>query len=128
MTLSVIEINNIMQKNIEKCQGNLNDNNNGVYHLNKKPSFKRYMKNAKERNVAFDLTFEEFCSYQNECFYCGDKFYGIRLDRVDNTKGYIKGNVVSCCVLCNSMKTNLKVNDFKGHIKKIYKKSISVEL
>jgi 5-methylcytosine-specific restriction endonuclease McrA len=38
------------------------------------------------------------------CTYCGfqnDVVAGIGLDRIDNQKGYIIDNVVSCCTDCN---------------------------
>lgn len=38
------------------------------------------------------------------CEYCGlsnDVEAGAGLDRLDNNCGYVVGNVVSCCVLCN---------------------------
>ena len=39
------------------------------------------------------------------CFYCGldnNSIYGSGLDRLDNSKGYVEGNIVSCCKECNS--------------------------
>jgi len=46
------------------------------------------------------------------------------IDRVDNNKGYIQGNVVSCCMQCNTAKLNNNLEDFKNWIKKIYNKLI----
>jgi hypothetical protein len=42
------------------------------------------------------------------CEYCGGQLneQGLGLDRIDNLKGYIEGNVVPCCKTCNIMKNS----------------------
>lgn len=57
--------------------------------------------------------------WDGNCEYCGTK-EKLGVDRIDNTKGYIKGNCVTCCKWCNMMKKNLSVEDFIKHITKIY--------
>lgn len=47
------------------------------------------------------------------------KYNGI--DRIDNNKGYISGNVVSCCGECNWLKGTFEYNEFINLIKKISK-------
>ena len=39
------------------------------------------------------------------CVYCGDT-YRIGCDRIDNSKGHTKDNVVPCCIECNTAKNN----------------------
>lgn len=49
------------------------------------------------------------------CEYCGDKPTepnGMGIDRIDNTKGYVIGNVCSCCEMCNFMKLTLTYENF----------------
>lgn len=46
------------------------------------------------------------------------------LDRLNNKKGYIEGNVVPCCKVCNDMKKVLSYEDFLNQAEKIYKHSI----
>jgi deferrochelatase/peroxidase EfeB len=41
------------------------------------------------------------------------------LDRVDNNRGYVFSNVVSCCFKCNQMKGKLSVQEFLNHIIKV---------
>lgn len=41
------------------------------------------------------------------------------LDRVDNTKGYIIGNVVPCCKHCNSAKGKLTIEEFRLWVERI---------
>jgi len=53
------------------------------------------------------------------CFYCGQKNDTKGLDRVDNNKGYLIENVVSCCQQCNLMKRDMSVNDFIVQIENI---------
>lgn len=40
-----------------------------------------------------------------KCFYCGDT-RRLGLDRIDNTKGHTKDNVVVCCYDCNVARAN----------------------
>jgi hypothetical protein len=106
--------------------------------------FYSYKSSAKIRNISFDLTFEEFkeiCT--KNCYYSDHsprkinkikndkrckKFYtqeGINrqiiyangIDRLDNNKGYTVNNCVACCRICNTMKMELSVEEFKNHIK-----------
>ena len=97
--------------------------------------FASYKKEAEKRKYPFSLSFEDFIGLtQKECYYCGSNPSNIKktscsnstgvfiyngLDRVDNTKGYEKGNVVACCSLCNRMKLKMNKEDFISHVKKI---------
>lgn len=65
--------------------------------------YKKYRLNALTRKISFDISFEDFKMFWGyPCFYCGEMAKG--LDRTDNKKGYIFGNIVSCCDVCNYMK------------------------
>ena len=95
----------------------------------------KYKSRAKHKGIAFDLDkpmFRHLC--EQDCVYCGAiptppspiehaKFNGIwecnGLDRIDNTRGYVSGNVQPCCTLCNQLKSNLKEKDFLEHIQSI---------
>jgi len=94
-----------------------------------------YKTTAKRRNIDFDITIEEFKKIVlSNCVYCGSEpsNYHLRtrgfgsfryngIDRVDNSRGYIKGNVVPCCKRCNYMKHSMDRNDFLSHVEKIAK-------
>ena len=67
------------------------------------------------------------------CHYCGampSRHYDPRrfppiapingIDRIDNSLGYVPGNVVSCCPSCNKLKGTLENNEFLQLIAKIY--------
>lgn len=61
---------------------------------------------ANRKNWTFTLTQEEYLEEVNKpCYYCNGYFppveVSIGLDRIDNTKGYEPGNVLSCCATCN---------------------------
>ena len=78
------------------------------------------------------LSKEEFKKYIfSDCYYCktnhtainldtGTKFNG--LDRLDNSKGYEEGNVITCCVYCNKAKSELSIKNFYRMINRIVKK------
>lgn len=88
----------------------------------KKPQnrFHQYQADAQKRGISFELTFEEFMEFwQKPCFYCEDVLVTVGLDRVDNTLGYTKDNVVSACKYCNMMKKALTFGDFIGRCKQI---------
>jgi len=67
---------------------------------------------AKRRGIEFHLSFELWSSEViKPCFYCGDKLgkrseTTVGCDRIDNSLGYIAGNIVSCCAFCNMTKGN----------------------
>jgi hypothetical protein len=64
--------------------------------------FSMYKQIAKLRSRPFELTFEEFMTFwKKPCSYCKIAITTIGLDRLDNSKGYSLGNIVSCCRICN---------------------------
>lgn len=82
---------------------------------NKHVAWNHYVKGAKKRHLDFTLSKTLFESLLAEpCFYCGhhvpQQINGI--DRVDNNKGYIEGNVVSCCETCNLAKGSNHPQEF----------------
>lgn len=73
---------------------------------------------------------EYFNLITRKCYYCGEEssqekiinkkmFRHNGIDRIDSNKGYIKGNVVSCCTDCNLMKGTLDQSKFLNKIKQI---------
>ena len=75
---------------------------------------------AVKRNYPVEISFVEFSKIvSNPCVYCGENEKRIGIDRIDNNKGYTKGNSAPCCQLCNMMKKALLVKDFLSHIRKI---------
>ena len=62
------------------------------------------------------------CCYSNTLF-CNDrkdKTTYPTIDRINSSKGYVKGNVCICTWLVNTMKSNLTTEQFKDIITKIY--------
>jgi hypothetical protein len=75
---------------------------------------------AKKRNIPVELTLEEFTTFTTKtaCYYCGSKltwnmhvkkgdYTGHNIDRMDNSKGYLKDNCVECCHNCNMGKRDI---------------------
>ena len=98
-----------------------------------------YRKGAERRQLAFELTKWEFreLTVQN-CIYCGERpcliKYGSHglmkehgaytyngIDRINSDKGYTKENSVTCCHVCNMMKSDLTREDFILQMKRILK-------
>jgi len=94
-----------------------------------------YKNGAKERNLPFKLTDEQFLLYvDKKCFYCGDPPKGLLeiefkdssefvvyngVDRVDSSVGYELYNCVTCCSTCNEMKMDRSQDDFVAHVHKM---------
>lgn len=57
--------------------------------------------------------------WQKPCHYCGEAIPTAGLDRVDNTKGYVLDNLVSCCTFCNAAKNTQTMDEFIVRCKKI---------
>ena len=95
---------------------------NKNYTLSFNGKLNSYKNGAKNRNLVWELTNEDFLSFwQQDCFYCGDSIPTIGIDRVDNKKGYILNNCTPCCGDCNKMKLNLPQEIFLNKILKISK-------
>lgn len=81
--------------------------------------FQRYRSSARRRGLHWALTkaeVEHLCS--QDCYYCGAKpSRAVRgaagealvngIDRVDNSQGYERDNVVPCCTACNRGKNQM---------------------
>jgi hypothetical protein len=89
--------------------------------------FSEYKTNAKRRNLVFNVSIDEFkVITSKKCKYCGkysgsyngEPFCG--LDRLNSKIGYIIGNVVPCCPMCNYMKHLSTSNEFIDQVVTIY--------
>lgn len=90
--------------------------------------FRAYVQGAIRRGVDFIITTDEaYALMKKPCHYCGLQPYNQTLelvyngiDRVRADEGYTMDNVVTCCKLCNRMKSALDIEQFLNHIKLIY--------
>lgn len=60
------------------------------------------------------------CYYTGVDLKIGDKLTNPTLDRIDSSKGYIKGNVVICTEIANIMKNDLSIPEIKHQIELWY--------
>lgn len=69
-------------------------------------------KRARIKGLEFNLTVDELKKIKEsaECYYCRTKTDVITLERMDNDKGYIIGNVLPVCYICNKLKSNIPFN------------------
>lgn len=98
-----------------------------------------YKRSARKRGHAFKITPERFRELtKSHCYLCGnppsreyrhslknprDPYVCNGVDRFDNSKGYVEGNVITCCGSCNALKGTasvekllLKVYDIYTHV------------
>jgi hypothetical protein len=80
-----------------------------------KYKLKYYKDRAQRSNIQWKLTDEECFEYfKNCCYFCGDECGKTNngIDRLDNSVGYTFENTVTCCEMCNMMKSNLSEDIF----------------
>lgn len=84
-----------------------------------KNKYDQLKRSAKKRKIDFSLTYEDVEKLLSvkRCYYTGIRFKSSNssksrsIDRIDNKKGYEKGNVVACCKQLNLLKSNLIESD-----------------
>jgi hypothetical protein len=89
--------------------------------------FSTYRRNAINSGRTFELSKDQARNFfKSNCYYCGEEPISIQtefkyngIDRLDNSVGYIVGNCVSCCKICNHMKHVMSLDAFLAHIKRI---------
>ena len=101
-----------------------------------------YTKKAKQKGLEWALSENDFLTITSQpCFYCGappsnvsksgvyngDYVYS-GIDRMDSEKGYVAGNVVACCFVCNRAKSDMPLVDFLAWIEKFRRPCGDVEL
>jgi hypothetical protein len=96
--------------------------------------YRSYIKSARNREIEFDITIEEFEELTTStCSYCGTEphinWKGHRkesgyiyngIDRLDRSIGYVIGNCVTSCKKCNWAKGKMGVKEFGQFIKNVY--------
>lgn len=82
--------------------------------------------NARDRGIEFSLSFASMKNLlkAQKCYYTGlpmtrptgQKQIGsdLTIDRIDASKGYIKGNVVACCYAANQLKSQVEAAGIEG--------------
>lgn len=118
----------IFIKRMEHILTNLNYLNGNMdfelFYNYRATSYKQYKRRAEKKNILFELTEYQFNEFKSKpCYLCGrwnDYDHTNGLDRVDNSDGYHKNNVRSCCGECNYMKNNFDVVCFLDKIVYIY--------
>ncbi len=87
-------------------------------------TWRGFQKRAYDSRILLAINYEQFKAFViNPCYYCGFhttmKVNG--LDRINNHKGYILSNVISCCRICNELKHTAHPNAFLDKIDTITK-------
>lgn len=129
-TEKVLQVNNVTSGNtkscgclsIEKKRGQILPGDAGVInHL-----VLQYKRHARDRGIFYDLPRDEFERLiRSPCHYCGTSYSNLKktknckdgfrhngIDRLDSAIGYVTGNVVPSCRLCNFAKRDLTVAEF----------------
>ncbi len=91
-----------------------------------------YKRSARRRNIEFTLSEKEFKKLiKDNCYFCGQSPINLMrskggnmlyngIDRIDNSKGYIIDNCVTCCKVCNLAKGTTDIESFKSWIVRVY--------
>lgn len=86
--------------------------------------WRNIQRGAMERNMLITLSFDDYINLALQpCYYCGfQSEYKVNgIDRIDNNKGYIQTNCVSCCKMCNLIKHTSHPQAFIDKVKTIVK-------
>jgi hypothetical protein len=91
-----------------------------------------YRRAALVRGYEFTISADEFFALiVADCHYCGayptsksqvpahTDFSHSGVDRVENTLGYVSGNCVACCSVCNRAKATLTVTEWHQWLRRI---------
>jgi hypothetical protein len=88
--------------------------------------FQRWEFLARKKKMAFSIGFKDVEEMPFVCYYTGiplttdaNQYNTVSLDRMDSTKGYVKGNVALCCEIVNRMKQELSCDDFVSYCKRV---------
>ena len=78
---------------------------------------------AKKRNKEFALSIQSVKNLikAKHCYYSGLELTEgtLTVDRKDNSKGYVKGNVVACHSKINALKSDLTISQIKKLARKL---------
>ena len=100
----------------------------------------RYKRQARSRNIKFNLSIEEFRKLtSSQCFFCnknpeqisnladvqgmtqsGIKFGAYKyngIDRLNPNGDYEQTNVVACCKICNRIKSDMTLQELEKHLR-----------
>jgi hypothetical protein len=88
-------------------------------------AFGDYRRNALRKGIPFDLSLDGFRAFVTApCAYCGtapERNSVAGVDRLMSTRGYVAGNVTSCCSECNYAKGDLTPEEFLELVRRIYR-------
>lgn len=138
---SIITRGNTLRSGQVKSCGKCN-----IFVVNEESVFKRRWRSiksgARKRKLIVEITYEDFKEMAKlPCYYCrteptkswiksravdadGNTIVAYAdlhgLDRLDSTIGYTIENVVTCCLICNRMKSDLSVEQFYRKVSEIY--------
>ena len=122
------DIDEYLKRNTQNAK-QWRDNNPGKVNVNNKSRlenikihYSNYIRCARDKNLEFEISQENFDKLVKEpCYYCDviqeRGFNGV--DRLDSTVGYTMDNCVSCCKTCNYMKCSLSVDVFLKRLEHI---------
>lgn len=100
-------------------------------------AMKRIKNDASRAGRVFEITLDEFKEIsQQDCHYCGSApsnvltyksnagtftrtFVYTGMDRMDNKVGYVRTNVVPCCIICNRAKNSMGYEEFMAWILRV---------
>ena len=90
----------------------------------------KYRCSARVRNLEFSIEKELLRDLVTDrCYYCGAASQPTNgIDRVDNSKGYVFGNVVTCCRTCNLSKSDRSGDEFLDWVRRVYSHSLNPSL
>jgi hypothetical protein len=106
----------------KKCMGNQTRAKHNRLYRTPKGYLGRLISFCKKKGRICLLSIEQVTLLLSApCSYCGEteKFRGI--DRINSKLGYVDENVTTCCNMCNEMKLDYTLDEFKTKLIQIVK-------
>lgn len=117
---------------IASCSGQGDSYYATAWPTSKRSTFTAYAKRAAVKGLTFELDQETFYNISKQvCFYCkrpNSYHHSNGVDRVDNEKGYTVDNCVACCAECNSMKSDISLQDFMDTCKLVAERATVLQI
>lgn len=128
-----------LRNGYKKSCGCLNDEYKAKFAAKHKPevidyygrAFCSYKQQARNRGLTFQIPRDEFSRIVSmRCVYCNAKpsnYSAVKdgrtfingIDRIDNSVGYVEGNIVPCCSQCNWAKKDMSAFEYVQHCRSV---------
>lgn len=75
---------------------------------------------AEERGIEWGLSLGQYTGmWGKPCHYCGGEVLRGSIDRLELDRGFVEGNCVPSCLVCNMMKRTMSAKEYLDHCARV---------